>query len=374
MVCLDDEIWGNEMILLQILILLLWLVLVPAAAGGIISAGSDKRLKSFFFMWTGGTILLWAVFQLICVPAVLLQQRFDGREMFPVVVALFLAVSLLLAALGMGLTVRSLLRSRPAYRVLSGMGEKKGRMYYVLWALFWLLLLFQLVQAVRLAYADGDDAYYVAVSAITQESNTMYMKRAYTGGRTGLETRYGLAPFPIWISFLARISGLKAVSVAHVAAPLCLISLTYAIYYLIGRRLCGRKNGERLPLFLLFTELLVLFGDYSIYTAENFMLARSRQGKAALGNIILPMLILLLFIILERLQENEKTGFHLWLLLAACITAGCLCSTLGALLCCMLVGVTGICAAVSYRRWKILLPMILCCIPAVCFAGLYLVL
>lgn len=362
------------MILLQILILLLWLVLVPAAAGGIISAGGDKRVKSFFFMWTGGTILLWAVFQLICVPAVLLQQRFDGREMFPVVVALFLAVSLLLAALGMGLTVRSLLRNRPAYRVLSGMGEKKGRMYYVLWAIFWLLLLFQLVQAVRLAYGDGDDAYYVAVSAITQESNTMYMKRAYTGGRTGLETRYGLAPFPIWIAFLARISGLKAVSVAHVAAPLCLIPLTYAIYYLMGRRLCGRKNGERLPLFLLFTELLVLFGDYSIYTAENFMLARSRQGKAALGNIILPMLILLLFMILERLQENEKTGFRLWLLLAGCITAGCLCSTLGALLCCMLVGVTGICAAISYRRWKLLLPMILCCIPAVCFAGLYLVL
>lgn len=361
------------MILLQILILLLWLVLVPASVGGLLTAG-DKRLKSFCFLWTGGTVMLWAVFQLICVPAVLLQEDFDGKELFPVVVTLFLTVSLLLAVLGLGLTARTLFKSRPAYRVLSGKGEKRGRLYYLLWTLFWLLLLFQLVQAVRLAYADGDDAYYVAVSAITQESNTMYLKRAYTGGRTGLETRYGLAPFPVWIAFLARISGLKAVSVAHVAAPLCLISLTYAIYYLIGRRLCGRKYGERLPLFLIFTQLLVLFGDYSIYTAENFMIARSRQGKAALGNIILPMMILLLLLILERLQEEERVGFRLWLLLAACITAGCLCSTLGALLVCMLVGVTGLCAALCYKRWKFLLPMAACCIPAVGFAAIYLML
>lgn len=152
--------------------------------------------------------------------------------------------------------------------------------------------------------------------------------------------------------------------------PLALISMTYGIFYLIGSRLFA-KNKEHIPLFLIFTELLVLFGDYSFHAAENFMIARSRQGKAALGNIMIPMLIFLLFLLLEKMQEEQKIPLTFWGLLFATLTAACLCSTLGTLLACMLVGVTGICAAVSYRRWKILIPMAVCCVPCVVVAMLY---
>ena len=239
-----------------------------------------------------------------------------------------------------------------------------------MWVLFWGLLIFQLVQAVRLTYADGDDAYYVAVSGITAESDTMYRKLAYTGGTTKLDARYGLAPFPVWIAFLAKLSGIPSVSVAHVAVPPVLIAMTYGIYYLLGSRLFA-KNRERVPLFLIYTELLVLFGDYSFYTAENFMIARSRQGKAALGNIMIPMLILLLFLLLERIQEKQKITMGFWLLLFCTMTSACLCSTLGALLTCMLIGITGLCAAVCYRKWKFLLPLAACCAPCIAVAILY---
>ena len=87
----------------------------------------------------------------------------------------------------------------------------KGRFsHLLLWLCFLALLAFQLVQAVRMAYADGDDAYYVAISAITQDAENMYVKLPYTGGETGLDARHGLAPFPIWISFLARMAGTPA--------------------------------------------------------------------------------------------------------------------------------------------------------------------
>ena len=56
------------------------------------------------------------------------------------------------------------------------------------------------------------------------------------------------------------------------------------------------------------------------------------------------------------------------------MTTGCLCSTLGALLVCMLIGVTGLCAAVCYKKWKFLFPMAACCVPCVVYAGLYLIL
>ena len=361
------------------IMLLLWLFVIPTLVGNIAAAGVDKRKKNLPFLWITGQILLWAVFQLIAVPLILTEQplsthfaeKISRENPLWTVVTLYLAAVVVLVALAILLACRRLGKRKMSFKVIHGFDKEKGKWYRLLWLLFWVLLIFQMVQAVRMTYADGDDAFYVAVSTIAEESNYMYQKLPYTGGTTGLDGRHGLAPFPIWIAFLAKISGVPAVTTAHVAIPLALIPMTYGIYYLIGRKICAGRN-EKLPLFLVLTEILVLFGDYSFYSVENFMIARSRQGKAALGSIIIPMMVFLFLIILERIQDNKKVEVIWWILLTAVIMSGCLCSTLGAMLLCMLTGVAGICAAVCYRRLKLLIPMVLCCTPAVAYAVLYL--
>ena len=197
------------------------------------------------------------------------------------------------------------------------------------------------------------------------------MKLPYTGGTTGLDARHGLAPFPIWIAYLARIIGLRTVTVAQGVVPVVLIALTYGIYYLIGSRLF-RGSGTRLPLFMLFTQLLVLFGNYSIYSPENFMIARSRQGKAALGNIVVPALVYLFLLLMEEWEQKRKPRRIFWLALFSVIMTACLCSTMGAALACLLLGVTGGCALIAYRRWSGILPLLFCTLPGVVCLGLYL--
>lgn len=360
------------------MILIIWLYVIPTVVGNIAAAGMDKRKQNLPFLWITGQILLWAVFQLISVPLILtghplatdFSRKINEDNTIWTVVTLYGTAVVLLVAAGIWLGYRRAKKRKMAFQVIQGY-DRSGKWYRALWILFWVLLIFQMVQAVRMTYADGDDAFYVAVSTIAEESNYMYQKLPYTGGSTGLDRRHGLAPFPIWIAFLAKISGVPSVTTAHVAVPLALIPMTYGIYYLLGRKICARRN-EKLPLFLVLTQLLVLFGDYSFYTAENFMIARSRQGKAALGSIIIPMMVYLFLIILEQIQENRKVELIWWLLLVAAVMTGCLCSTLGAMLLCMLTGVVGVCAAVTYRRLKPLIPMALCCIPAVCYALLYL--
>ncbi len=347
-----------------VIVLLLWLLFIPIMVGGITATVVDTRKSSPVFLWITGQMILWAGFQLICVPLILKAQPFST------LVVLYLAVTAVFVCLGLVLHLKYLLNGRISYRVIEGGPKNGGKWHTVLWGVFWLLLLFQLFQSVFMTYGDGDDAFYVAVSTIAEESNTMYQKLPYTGGSTGLDIRHGLAPFPIWIAFLARISGIPTVTVAHVAVPLMLIPMTYGIYYLIGGKIC-QNHSEKLPLFLVLTELLVLFGDYSLYSVENFMIARSRQGKAALGSIVIPATIYLFLLILERTQENRKITFRLWLLLLCCVFTGCMCSTLGAVLLCMITGVTGICATVCYKKWRILIPMALCCVPAVCYAIIY---
>lgn len=347
------------------LILCIWLMGIPLLIGAIPAYFVDNRRLPLSFMWISGYMISWALFQLVTVPLVLLRVP----QGFSMVVKVFCCGSLLLAAIGLLFALR-LWRKRKCRLTLiqgEGTGSRTHRIY---WGIFGILLGIQLVLAVLMTYGDGDDAYYVAVSTLTESSNTLYELMPYSMGATGLDIRHGLAPFPVWIAFLARISGIPVVSVAHVAVPLALIPTTYFIFYQIGRQLF-EKNRERLPLFLCFTALLVIFGNYSLYTAENFMLARSRQGKAALGSIVIPMVLLLFFLILERAEKGFKDQWMLWLLLAATVTAACLCTTLGTMLMCLLLGVTGLCSALVYRRFGLVVKTALCCIPAVVFAVLY---
>lgn len=348
------------------LILVLWMVVIPIGVGAIPAVYVDKKHHHAGFMWTTGTILLWAAFQVICVPFILMQEQ---NQNFLKVVKLFGTTGIGLSLIGICLWSIQEIKKKKAQSIQAKKRTHRKREYFF-WGIALLLIALQLVCSVIMRYADGDDAFYVAVSTLTKQSSTMYQLTPYSMGATGMSNRHGLAPFPIWIAFLAKVSGCSVPIVAHTVVSTVLIAMTYVIYYQIGEILL-RKQKEHLPIFLSFTALLVIFGDYSIYTAENFMIARSRQGKAALGNIIVPMVILLFLLIFERMREEKKAEWMLWVLLAAVVTSACLCSTLGTFLMCLFLGVIGLCAGAVYRKWGLIWKTALCCLPALVYVALY---
>ncbi len=382
---------------ISIVIIFIWMLPIPAAVGVICTAMSGRQKRSLTFAWVSGQIVLWAIFQLVSVPGILKQweirNRF-GKTAFEYLLEGYSGLGIGLAAVGIliglfrflaGRRKTSALRSAGKIRSEEDDGTEENilfscsafrltqrRFAQILWGIFVILLVLQLVMAATMTYRDEDDAFYVAVASITEESNGMFEKPPYTGGSTRLDARHGLAPFSIWMAFLARVSGIPAVSVAHICVPMMSILLAYSIYYLIGQKLVRGK--ETLPLYMVLVELLILFGDVSRYTSENFLLARSRQGKATLGSIVVPIIIYLMLEIMERMQEQKKIQLIWWILLMAAVTTGCLCSTLGAVVVCVLVGLGALCSALCYSRPLVLLPFFLCCMPAVCYAYLYLIL
>ena len=232
------------MIVIKLVLLIVWLLGIPLCIGGIPAAFVDKQNKSLAFMCISGYMMMWAAFQLICVPFVLLEKWFHG--MFPYVVYGFGAVSGVLAVVGLVLVCRKN-RGQAAFGADWKVSSVKSK---ICWGVFVILLAVQLGASVLGTYGDGDDAFYVAVSTITEASNTLYKIMPYNVGATGLDLRHGLAPFPIWIAFLARVSGLKSVFVAHVAVGTFLIAMTYMIFYKIGDMLF-ENDQEKLPLFLI---------------------------------------------------------------------------------------------------------------------------
>lgn len=346
-------------LIIQILILTLLLVLVPTAVGGI-AAKVDTSLP---FRWISGQIILWAGFQVICVPMILVKRSFQD------VVILFSGYTAVMVLLAVAAGIRRKVKGVPG-NIPRNRSREKDTVALLLWVCVAVLVLTQLVLACVLAYDEGDDAFYVAISTITESTNSMYQTLPYTGGTTGMDIRHSLAPMPIWVAYVARISGMRAVTVAQIALPVVLIVMSYAIYYLLGRRLFS-DGMRKSALFMLVIQFLVLFGGYSTYSAENFLLVRTAQGKSVMANMVIPFLLYLIFVILEKLQAEEKTGAGIWTMVALTMITGCLCSTQGTLLNCMLLGVVGLCIIVCYRQWRLLPVMVGCSIFPAGMAFLY---
>ncbi len=350
------------MLVIQILILSILLLAVPMLVGSLFT-DSEKTNNGLIRYWISGQILLWAVFLLISVPLILKQKNFSlVQDLYNGSIFVFVLAAVLVNVVRLKRKKVARLEATPR-KVWT-----KGQVF--LWAVFGILLLLQLVLSVVLAYEEGDDAFYVAISTATAASDRMYQTLAYTGLATELDARHGLAPFPVWIAYLARMSGMIPVTVAQIAVPVVIILQTYAIYHLIAVQLFA-ENQKNVPLFLVLVEIMFLFGGYSVYSAENFLLVRATQGKAVIANVILPFLFYLMFLLAEKMQKKEGFGRWNWILLGATMLAGCLCSTLGILLTGMLIGVVGVCMAVVYRKWTVLLPLAFSCVIPGLLAVLY---
>lgn len=352
------------MLVFQILLLVLLLVVAPTLAGGIFDS-EETGLHKLLFMWVSGQMLLLAGFQLICVPLIL-NPREDNFKHVIILYGIYVLAAVLLS---LGVSIRRQAGRRTV--VAEVFAPEADIVVGVLRICVLALLILQQVLAGVLAYEEGDDAFYVAVSSITAESGTMYEILPYTGGTTGLDARHGLAPFPIWIALISRLTGIHAATIAQCVLPVVLIAMAYAVYALIGRRLF-KENRRGQLLFLLLLELLVVFGGQSLYTAENFLLVRTAQGKAVLANIVIPFTFLLFFLLLEKLEQGKMPEIRYWLLLGMTMITGCLCSTLGTLLVCLLLAVGGGCAMFCYRKWRILPLLAACGVVPLVMAFLYL--
>ncbi len=360
------------MTVIRVILAIMMVTILPAAVGSMFLP-LKKEGAGLLHAWIYGQVVLWAGFLFVCVPMILLDLQ------FPQVEGAYLGLcGLLLLMAG---ACRLLRRKKQGTQSGAGNdGPGKGGVgvrpaFHWLWLLFAALFLVQIFCVFFLAYEDGDDSYYVAITTYSKEVKTLYRNIPYTGAYTGLDLRHSLAPFPVWVAVLADVAGLSGATTAHVMMPILVLCMTYGLFGLLGEKLLGEgRESWKMPLFLSFCALLVLFGGYSIYSAENFLLVRAGQGKAVLANVVIPALLYLTVLLLERLEKKEAVPVRLWVLLCATMTTGCLCSTLGTFLLCVFLGVAVLCAIVAYRRWRLIFGTAAALVMPALMAALYVLL
>lgn len=358
--------------MIQIIASVFWLLAIPFGIGLIPARFLADEKKNPGVIFLAGYLLMWAVFEVITIPAVLFIQ-YDN---FRFVLRAFTAASMVLAAAGIVLWYLDLVRRRNVYTkplITYDKPYRAGIEAKIEWAVFFIMVGFCLYMAVTRASFDGDDAYYVVQSLMAQQNGSMYKNLPYTGRSASLDVRHALAVFPMWVAFVAVQADIHATIVSHVVMPLLLIPLAYLVYYEIAKVLFADKK-ENIPVFMMIMALFQMFGNVSIYTNETFFMTRTWQGKSVAGSFVIPMLFLLLLWLFEdgRKKKEQNAGF--WIMLVCLhLTAG-MCSSIAVFLVVFLLALMAFCLMITKRDIKVPIKLGLTCIPSALYVLLYLLL
>ena len=345
----------------SVMTLPVFLVVVPLLTGLCFTVTLPQEERSPAVIFTAGFLVQMACFELAAACCMLTDVWYPFRRLRIV----YTVCALLLCAAGILCARREQRAGRKVLQIKRPQCSRETAVYY---GLFFLLLLFQAVMALRMMSFDGDDTYYVAQSLIAQQTEKMYTIVPYTGESTLLDARHALALVTMWQAFLAKTAGIHATVLAHSVMPLFLIPLSYLALYLPARELF-RENEERIPVFLIIACMVRIFGNVSIYTTETFLLTRTWQGKSILANVVFA---LLLWVFL-KLFESPLTKTYWVLLLLLNIFAG-MCTSIGIFLGGGLVALLT-CVLCLYRKQpRVLLYGALTLLPNVLYTVVYLIL
>lgn len=353
--------------ILQILILVLILGVCPLACGLVPTFFVARQKITIPMIYISGLILCLAIFQLVAVPIVIA----NGNGFNVIVVA----YSIVLGLVSVAGCVLAFFKQKKEGGFFAKLELHRNVTIEeaVEWIMFAVVLGFQIFMFTRMAAFDGDDAYYITNSLLTYETGTLYRILPYTGLGTMLDIRHSLAVFPMWISYVSKVSGIHPTIFAHNILGIVMIPVTYMIYSEIGRNILKREP-KKLPIFMIFVGIMQIFGNVSIYTNATFFLMRTWQGKSLLANVCIPGVLMLMLFIFESDSFEGDRRFGFWFDLFVLNIVAAMCSTASVFLMAMLIGITGLVLAIKEKDIQIILRLVITCFPLVAYGVAFLLL
>ncbi|MBP9995717.1 MAG: hypothetical protein KBT19_00410 [Lachnospiraceae bacterium] len=351
--------------IVSIFLLILILVIMPFCVGLVPAYFIDRRKRRISLVYVFGMIVSLAIFQLIAVPVII--NKGDG---FRLIITLFLIITGVLSVVGIALVAIEVRKYGTPINRTDEISVPKTKEEKIYWIIFIALVVIQILLSCFMQYFDGDDAYYVVESLLTNETDTLYRIKPYTGLSTGMDLRHAMASMPVWIAYIARISGIHSTIVSHIVVPIVMLPLLYMIYYQCGRILF-RKERKKLPIFMIFVWIMYMFGNVSIYTNATFMMTRTWQGKAMLANLVLLTVIWILLALFEteRLVKEWRLGYYIILFFTNILAA--MCSTASVFLVAMLLGLSGIVLGIAKKNIQIPLKLMITCTPLAIYGAMF---
>lgn len=338
---------------ISILLILLWNVIVPILIGYLISGflkTDDKNNIALNFLI--GFIAMLGIFQPITLFAIYLKGSLS--LLTTIVKVLWAMLSLISFVMNWKRLLDTIIKIPVTLKKIN---------IFMIGAL--LLIVLQAYVYVCYEHIDDDDAFFVATATTSVANDNLYVRSPYSGATyTKLPARYILSPFSIYYAVMAKLILVHAAVYAHLMLPIVLLLFVYLVYYLWGKE--WFQNSKSLGVFLILISLLNIFGNYSDFTTQTFLLFRLWQGKAFLSAGILPFILYICYKI-----RREQNDWILMLVLFLSTAAASHVSSMGIFLAPVSVGCWGLVELVMTRKFRKTISYFICCLPCIVCGLLY---
>lgn len=252
-----------------------------------------------------GYLVMWGVFQCVCVPLALLDVSLN--TLIGVYLCVLIGVSLLMYIRGKG----------NKFNVDRNCFSQKDRLLCII---LLIIIAFQIVMLTVFQHSNADDSEFVAISTTAVQTNTLYHYNPYTGQEWGqVFAKRIVAPFSLLIAVYSKLTMIHPAIFSHTVLPAFLILFSYFAYFLIAKKLFPMRVTSQL-LFVILIAVLMMFGGYSTRAIGSMLLIRIWQGKAVFASAMLPIIFALILGVLGKKMNGKQWGILCIAVLAATLT------------------------------------------------------
>lgn len=341
-----------------ILKVILFLYIMPCLVG----EGVSRLLKisrTIVKDYLIGNIFIWALFQLVTVPLVLMKQKFS---LLVIIINIILfGICAIIVFQEVVLKKCSDLSWKQWKKRLPKMNTQEMISMIIMEAMI-VALLFAII---FLQHTDADDSRFVVNAVEILRTDRMFLTDLITGQELeiwiGEMVKDVTSPWAVYIAYYAKMTGIPVVIVAHSILPIMLVLCAMSTFWLISKEFLQESILNR-SIFMSLIILLNIYGYYSVYTVETFMLTRIWQGKSTVACIAIPAM----FLTCMWLYENER-HFGYYILVALLDVGMCLMSGMGVVIGAVMLGSFGAVYGICKREIRISLVMWAMCIPNVAY-------
>lgn len=320
------------LIIVNIVFSIILILFVPVLVGkGIMGLFHVEMILSgeYIFGWIG----IWSLCQLISVPLILLRQ----------------SVWLVIVMLGTSILLLSIYGIKKADRMEWRLKiVEKDMRYRILVGVMILIMLFLITV---FQHTDEDDSRFVVNVVDICRTNRMFLSDPATGMPSNTWVREVVkdvtSPWAVFVAFCSKLTLIHPTIMMHTVLPIALFLCVAAIYWLLAD-FFFKSDIIHKTIFIGILFLLNIYGCFSVYSSETFMMTRIWQGKAVVAAVGVPVIF---YLFLKAYNDNE---LKYRILLIFSDLAMCLMSGMGILIAAIMIGSISFIYAILKKNMKIL--------------------
>lgn len=345
-------------------------VLLPLLLGGVFAVFTKRERITIVgiiaYSLVIGNVFMWAMFQLLAVPMILLKAKLTSLLWLWVAAILLFVLLAAFCCRKRSITDFFCCKS---HLEEEHDGKAQKALTYVFAVLAAAVVCFQCYKYIFEVHIDEDDSRFLVNALDAYQHNHMYLCNpadgTYAGTWVGELVKDISSPWMIYVALVSKIIGIHPAIVARTIMPPLLLLMGYCAYYLIGELLWKRRTYLCFLTVAVAAVVNMYFGD-SPYTQSNFTLIRIWQGKSVVAAVMLPLFFALL---LELYKRGEERRLYVVLLLAN--LASCLLSGMGIFFAGIMIGVYGLWYNLIEKRWRSVPYVMLACVPTIVYGLTY---